>query len=188
MSKFAYIDESGTFDLEIEKAATSNYFIVTAILVDEVDNEKFLEEVEKLRQKHFQSSEIKSSSIKAKDNHKRRKRILKDVSGIDFKFYTLVIDKSAIHRDSPLGFKKTFIKNINGKIYSSLFQTFSEISVIADEHGSESFVESLQSYVDKNHIPDLFKSSKFILVKSVENLGVQLADLIAGTISQVYEW
>tara|TARA_R110002049_G_scaffold298517_2_gene488292 strand:+ start:1049 stop:2203 length:1155 start_codon:yes stop_codon:yes gene_type:complete len=187
MSKIAYLDETGTASLNIEHPAVSKYFIVTAVVIDQVDAQDFTEKVNEIRKMHFKDSEIKSSSINSKYKHKRRKKILKDVRELDFKFYTLVVNKHEITQDSNLKHKTTFIKFINGKIYSALFQHFDEISLIADEHGDQDFIASLEKYVRNNHIPDLFKKSEFSTTKSSDCLGVQLADFVAGTIGQIYE-
>jgi hypothetical protein len=125
--------------------------------------------------------------VKAKDNHKRRRKILDDILDLDFTFYALAIDKGEIYKNSGYQYKPTFVKNLNGKLYGSLFQHYADITVIADETGNIEFSESLKKYVDKNHKPDLFKDSSFELVASEEFIGVQIADFIAGTLAQIYE-
>ena len=92
-SKIAYIDESGNHDLDTSKAGSSRYFIVAAIIVDESRNEEFLQSADVLRVKNFQTSEIKSSNIRAKNEHKRRIIILEDILKLNFTFYALAIDK-----------------------------------------------------------------------------------------------
>lgn len=187
MPKLAYLDESGTASLEVDKQGVSNYFIVAAIIIDENQKDEFFNEVETLRQRHFQTSEIKSSGISAKNSHRRRKKILRDISELDFKLYVLAVNKSHISKNSGYKYKKSFIKSINGKIYSSLFQHFAEIKLYADEHGDEDFIFSLEKYVQQTHMPDLFRESEFHTVKSVDSLGVQVADFLVGTIAQIYE-
>ena len=114
--KIAYIDESGNHDLDTPKAGASLYFIVSAIIVDASKNDLFVLDAEKVRVKHFQSSEIKSSKVKAKDDHRRRIRILDDIMELDFTFYALAVDKREIYKDSGYQYKKSFVKNLNGKV------------------------------------------------------------------------
>ena len=185
--KIAYIDESGNHDLDTAKAGASSYFIVCAIIVDAERNEKFVTEADKVRSRHFQSSEMKSSKVRAKDNHKRRIKILDDILSLDFNFYALAVDKREIYKDSGLQYKKSFVKNLNGKVYGSLFQHYADIRVLADETGDEEFSKSMRVYVENNHVPDLFFESSFELVSSSDYVGVQIADFIAGTLAQVYE-
>ena len=73
--KIAYIDESGNHDLDTSKSGASSYFIVCAIIVDAVNNDQFVNDADAIRSKHFQSSEMKSSKVRAKTDHKRRIKI-----------------------------------------------------------------------------------------------------------------
>lgn len=185
--KIAYIDESGNHDLDTSKAGASSYFIVCAIIVDAAKNEQFVNDAETIRSKHFQSSEMKSSKVRAKEDHKRRIKILDDILSLDFTFYALAVDKSEIYKDSGYQYKKSFVKNLNGKVYGSLFQHYADIRVLADETGDQEFSKSMKAYVDNNHVPDLFFESTFELVPSNDYVGVQIADFIVGTLAQVYE-
>ncbi|CAN0565209.1 unnamed protein product [Ectocarpus sp. 12 AP-2014] len=185
--KIAYIDESGNHDLDTAKAGASCYFIVCAIIVDADKNDQFVKNADKIKRKHFQGSEMKSSKVRAKDDHKRRIKILDDLFHLDFTFYALAVDKGEIYKDSGYQYKKSFIKNLNGKVYGSLFQHYADIRVLADETGDAEFTRSMKAYVENNHVPDLFFESTFELVSSAEYIGVQIADFIAGTLAQVYE-
>lgn len=186
-SKVAYIDESGNHDLDVTKAGVSSYFIVCAIIVNADANELFINDADKIRERHFGTSEMKSSKVRAKEEHKRRIKILDDLISLDFNFYALAVDKGSIYKDSGYQFKKSFVKNLNGKLYGSLFQHYAKIQVIGDETGDGNFSQSMKSYVEKNHIPDLFFESTFELVPSNNSVGIQVADFIAGTLAQVYE-
>ncbi|WP_157976801.1 DUF3800 domain-containing protein [Parahaliea mediterranea] len=186
-TKIAYMDETGNPDLDTSKGGASSHFLIAAVIVDEHQNTAFVEAAEALQKKHFQGSEIKSSNVRAKGGHSRRIKILRDVLELNFKFYALAIDKDRINKDSGLQFKKSFIKYLNGKVYGSLFQHYADINVIADETGSPEFSQSLKTYVEKNHIPDLFVESRFELVPSKNYVGVQIADFIAGSLAQMYE-
>ncbi|MBQ0775934.1 MAG: DUF3800 domain-containing protein [Gammaproteobacteria bacterium] len=185
--KIAYIDESGNHDLDTEKAGASSYFIVCAIIVDAGKNERFLIEADEIRARHFQSSEMKSSKVRAKDDHKRRIKILDDLLSLDFTFYALAVDKKEIYKDGGYQYKKSFVKNLNGKVYGSLFQHYADIRVLADETGDQEFSKSMKAYVENNHVPDLFFETTFELVSSSDYVGVQIADFVAGTLAQVYE-
>ena len=182
---FAFLDEYGNHDLDITKDGASNYFIILAIIVDFENLEQLKVDVEKLRKKYFQTGEIKSSKVG--NNHKRRVHILNSIKDLNFKFYTLVVDKDRINRDSGLQYKKSFLKNINGKIFNRLFKQFDEINIVADEHGSNEYKLSFEKYIQKNHKPDLFYRSSFELVQSKNNILVQLADFMVGSIAKIYE-
>jgi hypothetical protein len=183
----AYIDESGNADLETNKKGASVYFIVCAILVDNQDLPQLLSETEIIRKKHFQNGEMKSSGIRDKRQSNRRAKILEEILNLNFHFYAIAVDKSAIDRDGPLSFKKSFLKYINGMLYSRLFSAYADIKIFADEHGSDLFKQSFKKYMEKQHKPDFFWKSEMELVSSNENVLVQLADFIVGTVAKVYE-
>ena len=184
---FAYIDESGNHDLETAKKGASKYFIVCALLIDEGSLHSVTRDAENIRKKHFQTGEMKSSGVKDKDNHHRRGLILRDILDLDFKFFAVCIDKSALDRDSGMGFKKSFLKNVNGMLYNRLFSTYQDIEIYADEHGSEEYKKSFANYIDKNHKPDLFWKSEMHLVPSKDNVLIQLSDFVVGSIAKIYE-
>lgn len=68
-----------------------------------------------------------------------------------------------------------------------MFENYPSITVFADEHAGDEFKLSFQQYLENNHKPDLFWDSELNLVSSHDNLLVQLADFLVGTIAKVYE-
>ncbi len=183
----AFVDESGDANLETDKAGVSNWFIISAVIVSKDNLPEFMSAAENIRKTHFQTGEIKSSTIKDKDGHKRRIRILEEVLSLNFKVFTLAVLKSSAYKDSGLKYKPAFIKYINGILYNRLFKNYKNLEIYADEHGTDNFKLSMQRYIEKNHIPDLFWKSSFHIIKSSASVGVQLADIIVGTIAKIYE-
>jgi hypothetical protein len=183
----AFIDESGNTDLDTLKQGVSKYFIVCAVIIDEDKVDALKIEVEAIRKKYFQTGEIKSSSVRDRDDHARRIKILENIQQLNFKFYAIAVEKQALSRDGGFPYKKSFLKFINGLLYKQLFENFPSITVFADEHGGQDFKLSFQRYIEHNHKPDLFWDSELKLVSSHDNILVQLADFIVGTLAKVYE-
>lgn len=165
----------------------SKYFIVCAVIIDDCQFDTLWHEVETIRKKYFQNGEIKSNSVKDRDNHARRIKILERILELDFKFYAVAVEKDALRRDGGFPYKRSFLKFINGLLYRQLFENYPSITVFADEHGGDEFKLSFQQYIENNHKPDLFWDSELNLVSSHDNLLVQLADFLVGTIAKVYE-
>ena len=114
------VDEHGDPNLEISKKGVTEYFILTAIIIEE---NKYLIEKDKaanIISKFFPRGELKSSTIGNKTN--RRIKILNKIKELDFHFYSVVLDKSSINKDSPLQYKKTFIKRLNRQLYETIFK------------------------------------------------------------------
>lgn len=182
-SYVAYIDESGNHDLVTEKDGASRYFVVLAILLPQSEAAALEAEVEIVRAKYFGAGEMKSSNVK----DERRKRILDDLALLNFKFYAVAVDKERIDKDSGLGYKRSFIKFANGKLYSALFQNLMDVAVFADAHGSPDFAKSFIDYMEENHKQDLFSNGKVQMVDSQMHVLVQLADFLVGTVAKLYE-
>ena len=107
---FAFVDESGNHDLDTSKSGSSGFFVICSIIITEKNLSGAYERAEALRLQHFQTGEIKSSKLKAKDSDRRRK-ILLDLSELPLKLYFTVVDKSRVHKDGGLQFKQSFRHN-----------------------------------------------------------------------------
>jgi hypothetical protein len=181
------VDESGNADLDTSKTGSSGFFIVCSILVAEKNFDAVHAQAEVLRKRNFQTGEIKSSKLKAKDSD-RRARILNELAELPFKLYFTVVDKSRIHKDGGLRFKTSFIKYVNGLLYERLFSTCRNLQMTVDEHGGHEFQQSLKSYVVDRFVDDLFgDENAFRTMSSKDNVLIQVADFFAGSVAQIYE-
>jgi len=183
---YAFVDESGNHDLDTSKLGSSNFFVVCSVIVAEKELEECYAGAEAIRVQHFQKGEIKSSNIKIKDSI-RRLRILDQFCQLPLKLYITVVDKSRLYQDGGFQHKKSFIKYMNGLLYQRLFLNFAHLQVLADEHGSAEFQESLKSYLMSRYANDLFGQSVFETKCSKDDVMIQVADFFAGTIAQIYE-
>ena len=183
-SKFIFVDESGDPDIDLSKSGTSDYFVLSAVIVDsdvlDIEQKKAIQIIDK----YFPKGQIKSSKIGGNVN--RRKKILDEVSNLEFTHYTQVIDKSLIYSDSGLRFRKSFIKFINRILYKNLFESFSDINIIADQYGRSDFMLGFQDYLLRLIPQRLFERSSFEFANSENYPFIQIADLVAGTINRCY--
>lgn len=178
----AFADEFGNNSFKFSSEST--HFIAAAIIVNTEDLDEFYSGVEKIRAKYFQTGEIKSSKIK--DNHTRRKIILNEIVKLKFNVYSVVVDKTKLYGEG-FKFKKSFYKYLNGILYKELYKSFPQLELIVDEHGGNEFMLEFKEYVKQNHIRTLFEGSDFFVSESKEELGVQVADLMAGTLGYIYD-
>jgi hypothetical protein len=154
-----------------------------AVIVDQDVVPELTVGLERVRQKHFGTGEIKSSRVK----DDRRVTILQALQALPFKFYAVAIDKSRLRRDSGLAYKSSFIKFTNGRLYQALFQNLMDLTIYADGHGSTAFIESFKAYLETTHVPDLFSRPRIEIVDSKSQVLVQLADFLVGTVAKLYE-
>ena len=178
----AFADEFGNNSFKFSSEST--HFIAAAIIVNIEDLDEFYNGVENIRGKYFQTGEIKSSKIK--DNHTRRKIILNEIVKLKFNVYSVVVDKTKLYGEG-FKFKKSFYKYLNGILYKELYKSFPQLELKVDEHGGNEFMLEFKEYVKQNHIRTLFEGSDFFVSESKEELGVQVADLMAGTLGYIYD-
>ncbi len=188
-SVYAFTDESGAFGWDLDNATVSTHFIITAVIVRESDLQEFEAKVEALRKKHFQTGEIKSGKIRT--DHNRRLRILADTDDIPFQIFAVCVDKQTCKENMSsqgLLFKKPFYKYMNNLVHRELRRAFQKVTVVADEIGTNEYMQSFCQYVSNHQdLPNLFGDTHFCFQNSKNSLGVQLADLMAGTLAYVYD-
>ncbi len=180
----AYVDESGNAGLDFTvPQGVSTHFVVSCILCDASVQETLNEGVEAIAQAKFSGGEIKSSSVG--NNDRRRQEILRDILGLDFKIFALVVDKRELTTE---GFRwsGSFHKYLNDIVHRALFTTFPRIRLHRDELGSKDFMDGFVKYVHRKHPIDLFQYAQFSFASSKHNRIVQLADFIAGTLLRCY--
>lgn len=178
----AFADEFGnnSFDFKTQ----GSHFIIASVIMNLDELETINSQLEAIRVKYFQTGEIKSNKVKG--NHSRRLLILNSLKEINFNIYAVVIDKKKLFGEG-FKYKQSFYKYLNGILYKELYRTYPQLELIVDEHGTNEFMSGFKKYVEKNHIRNLFSGSDFNIQKSQNNLGVQLADFIAGTLGYIFD-
>ncbi|WP_405410239.1 DUF3800 domain-containing protein [Maribacter sp. Asnod1-A12] len=185
--KIGFIDESGDKSIHFTKDGVSTFFIVTAIILDEYSVDKTREQFVEIAAKHTRAPEIKSSAKAFRDFDKRID-FIKDISKLNFKIYSIIVDKREVFEDSGLQFRNIFYKYVNGLLDRELYDYYPYLKLISDNHGSEKFMDGFVSYVEKNHKQtELFRGPKFEFCDSKNEPLIQLADFIAGSLSRCYD-
>jgi hypothetical protein len=178
----AFADEFGNNSFEF--STQGSHFIVASVIVPKAELEKTEATVEEIRKMHFQTGEMKSKKVGP--DHHRRKKILDQLMECNFSIYAVVVDKTKLFTE---GFrhKKSFYKFLNGLVYQELFKTFPDLKLAVDEHGSNDFMRGFKKYVETNYIPTLFDGAEFRFISSPDNVLIQLADFIAGTLGYCFD-
>jgi hypothetical protein len=183
--QIAFVDEYGNANLDTDKSGVSTHFIVSAVIVAQthVDNARAL--ATQIRDKYYRGGELKSSKVSKKDD--RRLAILQEFADLPVHYYSVVVDKRSIDKSSGLIYKQPFLKFLNGLLHRQLFRTFPNLRVVSDQHGYPAFMEGFQRYVEERHVPDLFLDAEFAFAPSHEEVLIQVADIVAGTLARVYD-
>lgn len=183
--KLAFVDEYGDANLDTDLDGVSTHFIVSAVIVDQSRLNDARKLAEQVRDKYAAGGELKSKNI-SKDDDKRL-NILQAFESIPVHFYSIVIDKRAIDKNSGLIYKQPFLKFLNGQLHDKLFKTYPNLKVVSDRHGHPEFMDGFKKYVDRKHIPDLFLHAEFDFADSRAEVFIQMADIVAGTLARVYD-
>ena len=180
----AFLDECGNNGLDFTKKGVSTHFIVVAITLQKAHVAEAETHVETVRKRYFQNGPIKSAKVSADD--KRRRLILEQLLEAPFQIFALVVDKRQL-RGEGFYYKGSFYKFLHGLADRELYRTFPDLELVADRHGSETFMDGFAQYVKNRHIPSLFNQASFGFVNDASSLMVQTADFIAGTLARCYD-
>lgn len=180
----AFLDECGNNGLDFTKKGVSTHFIVVAITLKKANLVEAETHLEAVRKQFFQNGPVNSAKVGADD--KRRKIILEQLVAAPFQLFALVVDKRQL-RGEGFYYKGSFYKFLHGLADRELYRTFPNLELVADRHGSETFMEGFVQYVKNRHIPSLFNQASFGFVNSASSLLVQTADFMAGTLARCYD-
>ena len=187
--EYAFTDEYGAFGWNLDNNGVSQVFIISVILVKGRDLSVFNTEAEIIRKKFFQTGEMKSKSIGNKTY--RRLEVIDALLGLPFSIFAVVIDKKKCLENMTikgLGYKPVFYKFVNNIVHRELKQAFSKLTIIADEIGGNDYMQSFCKYIINKQQPlDLFGTYDFSFQQSNNEIGIQVADIISGTLARIYD-
>lgn len=87
-----------------------------------------------------------------------------------------------------LYYKPVFYKFMNTIVHRELRKAFKEITIIADEFGSNDYMQSFCKYVDNHEgLSNLWGDTCFSFKNSKATVRIQIADFISGTLAWVYD-
>ena len=181
-SVHAFIDESGNEGLSA-RPQVSRCYVLVALIVDNQDLPELRAHFEEVRTSNFQA-EMKSKHVRGND--KRRKEVLQQILHPAYSLYVLVCVKGNL--TSPgYQYPKTFVKNLNGRLYRNVLQDFHAIHIRADRLKNPPFMKEFEAYMKRENPATLFTPWTFEFVDSKTDACLQAADFIVGTIAQNYE-
>ncbi|MBS4001256.1 MAG: DUF3800 domain-containing protein [Desulfobulbaceae bacterium] len=175
MSKVVYVDESGAHGFN-SSDSRGNFYVISLVIIDEVKRSDFESKYLSVIRNHHQSEFLKYSTLKKKRNCNE---IIDEIMKLEFSFFSLVVDKSKIHKDSGLKFKTVFYKFLHRIVYERLFKSFQKINIISDDYCDDDFHDSFKKYIKSiTQGMSLFKDVEITFVN--RDPIVQLSDIISG--------
>ena len=179
----AFVDETGNEGIDLMKQGNTEYYVMAVITADDVVVPDLISHFQTVKSDCFKSPEMKSSIIRADDA--RRADVLEQLMNTSIEFFVtgIAVDKAALRGDG-FRYPRTFIKHMYGVLYQHLHHEHDVISVFADKIKGASFQADFERYLDR---ADLFvrANQQFNFVDSSQEVGVQAADVIAGSLARV---
>ena len=183
---YAYTDEYGNYGWDLDKNDVSSIFIICSIIVQESDLQTLRIQAQEIRKKFFQSGEMKSSGIG--QNHRRRKKILEELLSLPFNIFAILVYKEQLAHIEGVHYKRTFYKYLNNFCHKELRKAFKVLTIVADEIGGSEYMKSFSKYVsEREDIPNLLNEADFFFEKSDNEILIQIADVISGTLGHQYD-
>ncbi|BAO55996.1 DUF3800 domain-containing protein [Nonlabens marinus] len=181
---YIYGDEFGTSSMNLQAQNEVSHFVYSAIVVSESNLNKAYEVRDYISKNFFQGQKIRSKSRAVKKIDKRLKALQYLSNNLDFKIYTVVVDKSKID-SAGLQIKEVFYKYFQKIFASNIISDYQNFEIYVDELISEEYKQEMYSYLNKNlSIQSLFSNYK--MVDDKNEVLVQLADLVAGSLGRVF--
>jgi hypothetical protein len=179
MNKYsAYIDESG--DPHFNPGCSPSFFVCASVIKEE-DINSIANATERIKKK-YDLHELKSSRI---SSDRRRTDILTDLAELPIMIFTIIVKKEKLNGDW-FRYRKTFYKNIQGKLVIELCRVFGNIDFSFDKYGSETYQESFKKYIELKQQTELFASQINISSAKINPL-IQISDIVSGSIRQYYD-
>ena len=176
-----FIDDSGDAGFKLGKGSTKFFIISLVIFDDELEAEKTAIAIKDLRRELNFSDKVEFKFCKSSDDV--RQKFLNKVCDFNFRIRSLVIDKSLIRSDELKCNKnsfysyaiKTVLKHSGGKIKNA--------KIKIDGSGDRVFKRNFLGYLRRHlNSEDVKIMDNCKLVDSRQNVLIQLADMVAGSV------
>jgi hypothetical protein len=170
--QLVFIDDSG--DPGFKGASSSHFVIACALFMDDLVAEEVALIMRKYRRAIGWDDEHEFKFSKTKKEY--IKEVLRRVCKLSFQINAIVVDKSTIRLSKPKNFYNQIIKELLVRLQ------LKNASIRIDGHAGTNYVKSATVYFRKSVNVDERKIVDIRYADSKENMLIQLADLIAGSI------
>ena len=172
-----FIDESGNTKVNDE------LYVCAAFMIPTEEVSSVFSQIRDIMQRHSLKV-IKSSKIRSANT---RTQLLREICDLNFSYIAMIVNKSELNNYPGLRYAESFYKFLHKRFAVCIDSVTKcdELNFKIDSYGSKTFEEQFEKYFVKRMDP-LFPQVTLDFVKDEENYGVQIADLIAGTLGRCY--
>ncbi|OGE67110.1 hypothetical protein A3H85_00990 [Candidatus Daviesbacteria bacterium RIFCSPLOWO2_02_FULL_40_8] len=181
-----FIDDSGDPGFKLDKGSSLIFVISCVIFDDELEAEKTAVAIKEFRRRIRFPDDVEFKFNKS--SKKTREKFLEAINSFHFKVRSLVIQKDVIKSEELKGNKNSFYSYAIKLLLQHSDGSILNAKVRVDGSGDRIFRKSFVAYLRKQLNSEQRKVMKDCkLVDSKENVLVQMADMIAGSIRRAYE-
>jgi len=180
-----FIDDSGDPGFKIDKGSTKVFVIALVVFDDDLEAEKTSLAIKELRRKlrvsDFYEFKFNKTDKKFKD------LFFETVKPYKFRIRAIVADKENIRSSHLRDNKENFYNYIIMQVLKHSGGSIKNARLKFDKRGERELRNQLRTYLSReldNKSKKIFKDLKF--VDSRQNTLIQLADMVAGSISSVF--
>ncbi|KKR63105.1 hypothetical protein A2210_02760 [Candidatus Woesebacteria bacterium RIFOXYA1_FULL_40_18] len=181
-----FIDDSGDPSFSIRKGASKSFVICCVVFDDELEAEKIAVAIKELRRKLKFSDKVEFKFNGS--SYKTRIAFLETIKPFSFKVRALVVEKERIKSEQLRNDKQSFYNYFIKMVLQYSKGTIQDAKIRIDGSGDRIFRQRFLTYLRKQlntKQRKLIKNAR--LVDSKENVLIQMADMIAGTIRRYKE-
>ena len=187
---YIYVDEYGTPDLATSKKGNEDYFIYSAVIIEEQHIDDALNIYKKVIADDFQQQGyIKSAHIgNDKSGYAKTINALTTMKQLPHHVFAIVVDKSHFIGHQGLTIKHVFLKFFQRLLAEHFYNIYDEFHIYADETGRSEFIHSLKTYMHNTLglTPTLFTNNTIKYCDDKKVPLIQFADLYAGVIGKYF--
>lgn len=181
-----FIDDSGDPGFKLEKGSSQIFVIGCVIFDDELEAEKTAVAIKELKRKLKFPDDFEFKFNKS--SRKVRENFLKTINPYSFRFRCLIIQKKTVRSEELRRNKKSFYSYAIKLLLKHNGGSVRDAKIRIDGSGDRNFRRSFVSYLRKQLN---FAQNKVMrdckLLDSKENVLIQMADMIVGSIYRSYQ-
>lgn len=173
-----FIDESGNTKVNDE------LYVCAAFMIPTEEVPSVFSQIRDIMQKHSLVV-IKSNKIRSANT---RTQLLREICCLNFSYIAMLVNKNELDHFPGLQYTEPFYKFLHRRfaVYIDSVTKCDELQLEIDSYGSETFEEQFKKYFAQRMSP-MFPQVTINFVKDEDSYGVQIADLIAGTLGRCYQ-
>ena len=180
-----FVDESGDPGLKLGQGS-SKYFIVTAVIFEELDEAQAIDLRIGLLRRELNLSQDYEFHF-SKNKAIIRETFLKAVGKYDFFYFSIVINKKALYGEG-FNYKESFYKYACSLVFENAKPYLNMATIIIDGSGSREFRNQLGTYLRRKINNENNRYIKKVKIKdSRKNNLIQMADMICGAVYRSFK-